>query len=303
MFPSITDKRFCKMKSISVKKGFGIGSLIFVAAAVILLPVRTLQFFTVLENDTGFYSASDWSVYLLNAVAALAVIAIFVFGFAKRKKLDYSLEVTKRPGFGILSITAAAGALAAAANGIISFMSAKPVVSETASASNFILAAQALFALLSAIYFIALGIASIGSKSNGSEYRLISLAPVIWSIFRIVYRFTRTISYIRVSELMFEMLMIVFLILFFMSFAQVNSQVSGKNNEWKIGAYGLPAALLALICFVPRFIVTLTGNADLLHEQSPIEYCDISNALFILAAVFTRLTDKISENNSSEEEA
>ncbi|MBQ8015687.1 MAG: hypothetical protein IJ264_05835, partial [Clostridia bacterium] len=239
------------MKSISLKKGFGIGSLIFAAAAVIALPVRTLQFFTVLENDTGFYSASDWSVYFLNTAIIAAVLAIFVFGFIKRKKLDYSLEVAKRPGFGILSITAAAGALANAANGIVAFMSATPVSdSETSGASNIILAAQALFALLSAIYFIALGASGLGGKSNGSEYRLISLAPVLWSIFRIVHRFTRTISYIRVSELMFEMLMIVFLILFFMAFAQVNSQVSGKNNEWKIGAYGLPAALLALICFV-----------------------------------------------------
>ncbi len=291
------------MKSISFKKGFGIGSLIFVAAAVIALPVRTLQFFTVFENDTGFYSSADWSVYLLNAVLIAAVFSIIVFGFVRRKKLDYSLEVTKRPEFGILSMTAAAGALANAANGIIAFMNTTPVSeSETAGTSNIILAVQALFALLSAIYFIALGVSSISGKSSGSEYRLISLAPVIWSIFRIIYRFTRTISYIRVSELLFEMLMIVFLILFFMAFAQVNSQVSGKNNEWKIGAYGLPAALLALVCFVPRFIVTVTGNADLLHEQSPIEYCDISNALFIISAVFTRITDRLPENNSSEEE-
>lgn len=292
------------MKSISLKKGFGIGSLIFFAAAIIALPVRTLQFFTVLENDTGFYRVSDWSVYLLNAVIIAAVISIIVFGFAKRKKLDYTLEVTKRPEFGILSMTAAAGALANAASGIVGFMNSTPnSESSTAGASGFILAAQAVFALLSAIYFIALGIANLSGKSNGSEYRLISLAPVLWSIFRIVIRFTRTISYIRVSDLLFEMLMIVFLILFFMAFAQVNSQVSAKSNEWKIGAYGLPAALLALICFVPRFIVTLTGNADLLHEQSPIEYCDISNALFIVSAVFTRMTDRLPENNSSEEEA
>lgn len=286
------------MKSLSVKSGFGIGALIMVAAAIIALPVRTVQFFTVLESDTGFYSSSDWSVYLLSAVLIAAILAILFFGIAKRKKLDYSLEVTKRPGFGILSLTAAVGALSDAAKCIISVMDAQPAA-ENAGASSLILGAQAIFALLSAIFFVAIGASALGGKSNGSEYRIISLAPVMWSIFRIVYRFTRTISYIRVSELMFEMLMIVFLILFFMAFAQVNSKVNGKGCEWKVAAYGLSAALLALVCFVPRFIVTLTGNAHLLSEQSPIEYCDISNALFIICTVLTRITDKI----SSEEEA
>lgn len=281
------------MNKLSIKSGFGIGTLIFVAAAVIALPIRTLQFFTVLESNTGFYSKSDWSVYLLNILLVAAIGSILVFGIIKRKKLDYSLEVTKRPGFGILSLTAAIGILSDAATCIISIMSAPASDAENAGAATTILGAQAIFALLSAIYFVAIGIAAVSGKSNGSEYRIISLAPVMWSIFRIVYRFTRTISYIRVSELMLEMLMIVFLIIFFMAFAQVNSKVNAKNCEWKIAAYGLPAALFALLCFVPRFIVTLTGNAHLLNEQSPIEYCDIGNALFIICTVLTRVTDRI----------
>lgn len=291
------------MNKLSVKSGFGIGALVFVAAAVIALPIRTLQYFTVLESETGFYSQPDWSVYLLNILLAAAAAAILLFGIIKRKKLDYSLEVTKRPGFGILSLTSAIGILSNAVSCIITIMNTPAAVAsgaESTGAANTILAAQAIFALLSAIYFVALGLSAVSGKSNGSEYRLISLAPVLWSICRIVFRFTRTISYIQVSDLMFEMLMIVFLIMFFMAFAQVNSNVNGKNCEWKIAAYGLIAALLALICFVPRFIVTLTGNAHLLHEQSPIEYCDISNALFIICTVFTRVTDRIPEKVSEE---
>ncbi len=285
------------MKSLSVKSGFGIGALITAVAAIIALPLRTAQFFTILESDTGFYSETDWTVYVLYGVLVAAVAAALVSGCMKRKKLDYSLEVTKRPGFGILSITASIGALSDAARCIISFMSTSPS-DETAGASAILLAFEAVFALLSAIFFLAIGASALGGKSNGSEYKIISLAPVLWSIFRVVFRFTRTISYIRVSELMFEMLMMVFLILFFMAFAQANSNINAKDNKWKVAAYGMPAALLALVCFVPRFIVTVSGNAHLLNEQSPIEYCDIANAAFIICTVFTRVTDKI----SSEEE-
>ncbi|MBQ8764190.1 MAG: hypothetical protein IJZ07_08820 [Clostridia bacterium] len=287
------------MKNIT-KSGFGIGTLIFVAAAIIALPIRTLQYFTVLESDSGFFSENDWSVFTLGIAAGASILAILVLGFLKRKKLDYSLEVTKRPGQGILSFTAAAGILMSAVDCLVKIMNDDSFAAEEKTAS-LLLGIQAVFALFSAIYFVALGASYLTGKSNGSEYRLISLAPVVWSIFRLVIRFTRTISYIRVSDLMLEMIMIVLLIMFFMAFAQVNSRVDADNKEWKIAAFGLPAALLALICFVPRFIVTVTGNADLLHEQSPAEYCDLGVALFIISTVLTRVTVKLPEASSTEE--
>lgn len=287
------------MKSIT-KSGFGTGILIFVAAAIIALPIRTLQYFTVLESDTGFFAQNDWSVYALAIVSGAAILAALLLGFIKRKSLDYSLEVTKRPGQGILSFTAAAGFLMNAVETIVNLLNSNDF-SQEEKASELILGIQAVFAILSAIYFLALGTSYLSGKSNGSEYRLISLAPVVWSTFRLVFRFTRTISYIRVSDLMLEMIMLVFFIMFFMAFAQINSRVDGDNKEWKIAAYGLPAALLALLCFVPRFIVMITGNADLLNEQSPAEYCDFGVALFIISTVLTRVTVKLPENTSTEE--
>ncbi len=287
------------MKSIS-KSGFGAGIIIFVAAAIIALPVRTLQYFTILESDTGFFSMNDWSVYLLAAVCAAAILAFLLLGFIKRKKIDYSLEVTKRPGQGILCFTAAAGILISTIGIVVELMNSDSFSSDNKT-ENLILAIQAVFALFSAVYFVAMGSSLVSGKTNGSEYRLISLAPVIWSIFRLVARFTRTISYIKVSDLMLEMLMLVFFIMFFMAFAQVNSKVDAEKKEWKIPAYGLSGALLALICFVPRFIVMITGNASLLHEQSPAEYCDFGIALLIISTVLTRSTVKIPQNITTEE--
>ncbi len=285
------------MKSIT-KSGFGIGIIIFVSAAIIALPIRTLQYFTVLESDTGFFSENDWSVYVLAAVTFAAIIALLVLGFSKRKKLDYSLETAKYPGQGILCFVAVGGFLANA-GGIIAEIINSNGFPQEENTSNMILGVQAVFAVLSAIYFFALGTSYLSGKSNGSEYRLISLAPVIWSIFRLVFRFTRTISYIRVSDLMLEMLMLVFFIMFFMAFAQVNSRVDPNKKEWKIAAYGLSAALLALLCFVPRFIVMITGNSDLLNEHSPAEYCDFGAALFIISTVLTRVTAKVPEKTES----
>lgn len=298
-----------KMKNKSIASGFGIGVIIMAIAAVVALPIRTMQFFTVLEGESGFYREADWSVYLLYGVLALSIVAILVYGIFSRKRLYYSLEVSKRPGMGVISMAAALGVLLDAAFCITSVMKIEEISSGLSTANyvegmtqgdGVILTAEAVFAVFTSIYLVVLGFSYLSGKTNGSEYRLISLAPVIWSIFRLVYRFKRTISFVRVSDLLFEMIMICFMIMFFFAFAQVNSRVGGKGNEWKIAAYGIPAALLALVCFIPRFIVTITGNAQLLYSYSAAEYCDFGVALFIISAVLTRVTDKLPEAKNEE---
>lgn len=297
------------MKNFSVKSGFGIGAVIFAVAAIIALPLRLIQYFTVIEGGTGFYTENSFSVYLLYAVLAAAVIAFVVIGLTKTKKLDYAREAEKRPLFGIFSLIAAAGIFADGINCITQFINNEQDIiiysylePPTINTEKLLYGCEAVFAALSAIFLLALGLAAIRGKTNGSEFRIISLSPVIWGIFRTVFRFTRTISYLRVSELTFEMLMLMFMIMFFMAFAQVNSQIGAKNCEWKLASYGLSSALLALVCFVPRFVLTVFDKTEMLYSYSPVEYCDLAVALFMLAAVFTRLTDRAPAPEKSEEE-
>lgn len=291
------------MNNKSVKGSFGIGCLFFAVAAIIALPLRVLQSFTIIEGGTGFYSENNWTVGVLYAVLIIAVLAILVFAFAKRKKLDFSLETVKRPGISWISLIAACGIMLDAYNcfiGIIATDETVAISDSAADSSKLILTAQGIFAVLSAIYFIMLWLTFLKGKTNGSEIRLLALAPVIWNIFRLVSKFMRTISYIRVPELLFEMITIAFMILFFNAFAQVNTGLGEKNGEWKIGAYGLPAALMALICFVPRMILTVSGNTDLLYSQSTLQFCDMGIALFIIATVLTRVTDRLPEETDTQ---
>lgn len=290
------------MKNFSVKNGFGIGIVIFAVAAIIALPLRTVQFFTVLEEGTGFFSSVNASVYMLYAVITVTIIALLITGIFKRKKLDYSLEKIKRPGLGILSVTTAIGIAMDAVNCVLQivnnyedFIAFSTAGQATVNSEKFVFTVQAVFAIVSAVYFLISGIGLYTGKNIASKLRLLSLSPVLWCVFRMVYRFTRTISYLRVSDLTFEMVMLMFMILFFMALAQANSQIGSKNIEWKVASYGLSAALLALICFVPRFIVTISGNSHLLYSYSGVEYCDIATALFILATVLTRITDRTPE--------
>lgn len=298
------------MKSFSDKSGFGIGAIMFAVAAIIALPVRTVQFFTVLEGGTGFFTSYDWSVYLLYTLLFGASVAFIILGITKRKKLDFSREVTKRPISGIISLLTAVTVFINGLTRANTVMNDRlPLVdygsygAPAVNTDKLLFGAEALFAVISAIFFLSLGLVLITGKTNGSEHKIICLAPVIWCIIRMVYRFTRTISYQRVSDLTFELIMLAFMIMFFMAFAQVNSQISSKNCEWKLAGYGLTAALFALVCFVPRFIVTIIGKDFLLYEYSPAEFCDLGVAIFICSVVFTRLTDRVKADTTAPEKA
>lgn len=293
------------MKGFSVKNGFGAGAVIFAVAALISLPLRTAQIFNIAEfGGSGFYTYVDWSVYALAFAVAAATLAFLVLGISKRKKLDYSREIKSNPVFGIFSLIAAAGAFVDGISCATKFSNNfDPIImsgysgTTTWNTDKLIFGGEAVFAVFSAIFFLALGLSALRNKTNGSEHKLISLAPVLWCIIRMIFRFSRTISYLKVADLAFELLMLAFLVMFFMSFAQVNAQIGAKNYEWKLAGYGLPAALLALICFVPRLIVTLSGESMLIYEHSSVEVCDLTNALFIISTVFTKLTDKAEIEN------
>ncbi len=294
------------MKKDFIKNGFGIGAVIFAIAAIISLPLRTVQFFTVLEDGTGFYSELNFGVYLLFGVLAVSILALLFIGISKRKKLDFSTGEIKSPGCGILALTCAAGVILDAVNCFGFNMNlgiSTAYFDEPSPVQMLILSVEGIFAILTALFFVILGISLVSGKSSQKSCRYIALAPVFWSIIRMVFRFTRTISYIRVSDLLFEMIMLIFMIAFFFAFAQTNSKINAKNMEWKVAAYGLCTALLALVCFVPRLIVILSGNAEHLYSYSSAEYCDFAIALFIIGTVFTRISDRQPETISVAEES
>ena len=293
------------MKNKILNSDFGIGTLIFIAAVILALPIRIYQYIGgVLEAQTGFYAKSgDWSIFALYGVIAVAAVAIILFGFTKSKKLVYDTSKAVRPGFGALSGLVAAALildLFACLQVLPNYQQALAADKSSPEATTYyVILAQMALALLSAIYFVVLCVGSLSGKSSGSEFKLVSLTPVLWAMLRMVARFMRTISYIRVSELLFEMLMLMFMIIFFMNFAQCSSKVNDKDCGWKLAAYGLPAALLGLVCFVPRLILALTGKADVIYTGSMLEYSDFAVALFIIATVLTRVTVKAPEAEES----
>ncbi len=299
------------MQKKTLLEGINLPAMVFAIVSVIALPLRTIQYFTNIEASTGFFTEKNIGIWALYAFMAIICIFSPAFGFISRKKLVLDLNHKKRAGCGIISALLAVLTLGDALrcfnhtlNLQLGFIVSPqyPDAFEPArekmvtSVINF----EGLTAILAALFFIVSALSFLSGKSVGENFRLLSLAPVLWSVARIVYRFSITISYLRVSQLTIEMFMLIFVILFFMTYAQVNSKVNATGLDWKLVAYGLPSAFFALLSFVPQFVILLAGKTELLYVYSVPYYCDFGIALFILSTVLTRIRIKGTDEEPEE---
>ena len=185
------------MKNKLLNSGFGVGNIIFIAAVILALPLRIYQYVAgILEPGTGFYAENSWSTYVLYAVIIAAVAASVVIGIIKKKSLGFSNEATRNPLIGIFSALSAAGLVIDVFTHLNVLGRSHPsLYADTVPVgvpSYNILLTQIIVSLVAALFFVILAIGSFSGKTSGTEYRILSLTPVFWSIIRMVSRFMRT---------------------------------------------------------------------------------------------------------------
>lgn len=273
--------------------------IVFIASVILALPLRVYQLMVNVESGTGFWiDRSHFSIYVLYAIAAVGTVLPIVLSLIYKSGLGKVEPVAEKKTLGgVISFAMAIGLLVDAITRYTAFSDlyfgysvsgdSTTMVSYLSKSGALAMGLEAFFAVVSAIYFIMLGIAWLTEK-DPSEYKLLAVMPVFWAIFRIMHRFMRKISFLNISELFFELLMIVFLMMFFMAFAQITAKVNGKGLEWKLYAYGLPAALFCLICFIPRIVVAILGKGELIADGSSVEVVDLTSAAFVLFVLVDR---------------
>jgi len=281
--------------------------LLFAALmTALLLPLRLWQQMRLVEQKTGFWSGSDITVPLLYIGLGLLAAIPAIAALAARKRAV--LDLTRRRHI-VEGVTAALAAAALAWDAFIALRFAVRLFSggstgdafldglelQTSSATQYYIRSgamacvlESLFGVLGALFFG--NLAALDFLPGKKIYlgRAMALAPFGWAVCRVLRRFSRTIAYLRVSDLFLGLLMLVALLLFLLAFAQLVGGIHGANKTPVLFAAGLPAAVLALLCFVPRFVVyTVQGFAA--PQDAAIEWCDPALALFILAFVAGRL--------------
>ena len=100
-----------------------------------------------------------------------------------------------------------------------------------------------VFALISALYLLVFGASHFEGVATYKKLSLLSIAPGCWAMFVLISKLMKAISFITVSELLFEIAMLVFTMLFFLTFARIVSGVYSVNSMWCTYGCSFPAAV------------------------------------------------------------
>lgn len=273
--------------------------LLFCFGILLACPVRVYQILKLIETETGFYSdVNNWSVIALYAILGAVAAIVFLFSYLSKNIPAAVMPEKKKIPLGIVSVIMSLSFLTDIVTqaSILREASGGAGISYYGNIFGFLRATQTLqngleivFAVLSCIYMLVFAVSFLTGNKLYDKVKVLALSPFAWCIFRIFARITKKISFIQVSDLLFEIIGITFLMIFFFTFARVASNVNCENSMWSTFACGISSALVMLTYSIPRLMLMITGNADRISAGTSFEICDIAAAVFIIVFLITML--------------
>lgn len=264
--------------------------IIMCLSILIACPLRIFQMLRNIDPVTGFYNDyGNVSVIVLYAILGAAALLILLFTFLSGRVPAAMAPGGRRIPLALSSLVFSATLFYDAVSSYISGSESTATIVQNLQSVSKLRHAHSICAFLACCYFVVLFISYISGKSFHKKLKLLALAPLAWAIVRVLERITVIISIVRVSELFLELCAMVFLMIFFMVFARVASGINCKGSMWSLIACGCIASLVILTYTVPRIMLMVSGNADMLVSGYPVNYSDIGAALFILIFVVTSL--------------
>ncbi len=285
------------VRSLKINHAF----IIFAVASVLAVGVRIFQVFSgIIDFDTGFYEVTHVTTPILYLILGFASVGIFLVSFLAGEIPQEKMPQKKSIPVALFSAGFAASLVYSAVNQISGFLEyiekantvlmadSKLLMSDMMKSGTLPRLGEGVFAIVSAIFFLLIFINYTGIKTiNFSKLKIFTIAPLFWATLRMVQRFTRTISFMNVSSLLFELFMIAFMMMFFMYFAQMASEVNNNAISFKVFAYGLIAAMFSAVVSIPRALLLIfDGDYRAMMEWDMIECpLEITDVLFLGFAV------------------
>lgn len=282
-------------------------TLITVAALSLcaLLPLRVYHVTSIIDPETGFFTDSSFTVPLFYILGGAVIIALLALSYINDKANRTRNCAVKSKLLGVISAVTAISIMYGSVTSISGFTKLSSEYSLLLHKVTFAayltqsgataLLLESVFGILSGIFFCIYAISCFSDKMKLSSVRIISAAPVAWAICRIVYRFIEKISFVNVSDLLLELIMLVFIIMFLLAFAQVITDVSPEISAWRLYGCGLPAAVTAFVVSAPKLFLMIVGHPELIVEGYSFELCDLMLAIFIPVFLYNTATAKAPE--------
>lgn len=284
------------MKKLKINSAFTVA----LAGTAIALGLRIYQVFSgLIDFETGFFTEDSFTTVLLYGVLGVTAVAVFMISVLAGKVPQDKLPEERNIGVAILSVLFAVGLAVSAVPLFESYMSLSasynPFLAEQSHFSYLMKSGaiprllEGVFAIFSVVYFIVLAVKFAGmGKVDLKKLKIFALSPLFWATFRMIQRFTRTISFMNVSTLFLELFMIAFMMMFFMYFAQMAAEVNNRCISYKVVSYGLIAGMFASVVSVPKLLLSLFNENYKVLEAAeklacPQEAGDVLFVLFVFA--------------------
>ncbi|MEE1299207.1 MAG: hypothetical protein UHI93_01550, partial [Acutalibacteraceae bacterium] len=296
-----------KLKAASLSPN---GAIILAAVFTLFaVPLRTFQFLNCLDPETGFWTVRDVTVPVLYAlVIGVAVFAFFISLFSGiMPKPEFSKQ--KDIPLGVSALLMALGfAWDAFANVRIAIATYAGLgENEELSMAYQLISSgtlgrfgQVLFAVLSVVSLLFFGISKLTGTTLYENHKVLALSPVVWGVFRLLVHFVEPISYKNVSQLLLEILLVVFAMIFWFAFARIASGVNPDSSMWLFFFGGITAAFLGYVCALAPFILLITGQGHLIPPSRPMQFVDLAFAIFATCALFNAMPKTVGINSRDE---
>ncbi len=282
--------------------------VIFSFVTILLVAMRTVISKKYIEAGTGFYIGGKTLALVFNIILVAFVVAILAYTMVRFRKKRFNVRPDGR-ALGIVSLIMTAGFIYDVYSTMTIFLTSKAshhfislFTSAHADTTNimvdilqgYALLIGAILALISVIYFLIMAFDCFGGTTRYSRRGVLALAPLWWCVFRAVYFMLIPMNFSKISDLLYEVIMIGFMLLFFSAFARISSRVDGEHAVGRAIGYGACAAVFAAISSIPRIITRLMGVEGVLYTSPQdareivfkSEYCFMALAIFIFCAVF-----------------
>ncbi len=282
-----------KLKGSSSAVGMKHLIIIFVTSLLLALPIRTYQLLVLVNPQNGFYEDADFTVPVLFGIVAIFTLLFLVLSFVSKSIPAPKITEGKNPLLGLASLVMAGGFVW---DVIVIERKIVPQITGNISADIFrnlfsvylkesggtFLILELIFAILAVFYFLIFAVSHFEGKPHYKRFAILALSPLCWSMSVLISKLMKPISFITVSELLFEIFMFVFAMLFFLTSARICSGVFIENSMWGIFGYGFAAALFGGIVAIPRLVVAVMGLAPVDGNEFSFSHL----AMFIFTVVF-----------------
>ncbi len=271
---------------------------VFAVAMLAALPTRVYQLLAIVDYNNGFYNGSDVTIPVLYGAVFLFAIIFMVLSFLSKEVPSPKLPVGKNPVLGVASIIMIIGLgwdilsierqVVPQVQGGFSFDMFKSLLASNLEQNGGIfLVLQFVFAIFAIFYFIIFAVSNLNGKASYKEYKLLALSPLCWAITMLISKLMTAVSFISVSELLFEIFMLVFAMLFFLTFARISSGVFTDDSMWGIYGYGFSAALFGGLVTVPRIVCVIVGLPAV--EGHEFNFSHFAILMFVLSYIIASL--------------